>query len=303
MRQQRICGVFPPLPTPFEPSGAISFDALSSNLQWWNAQDLAGYVVLGSNGEAVHLAEPERFSLVEFVRSKAPDSRWVIAGTGLLSTEATIRETMAAAAAGADAALVLPPYYYRGLMTEEALRDHFLAVAEASPIPVLLYNMPANTGIDMQVDLIAELSAHPSIVGIKDSGGNVAKLAELRDRVSDEFVILAGSAGFLLPALSVGADGGVLALANIAPSLCVSILTLARRSAWEEARDLQARVASANSAVTRRWGVPAIKAAMDMIGLYGGPPRRPLRPLGEPALSELRTILTTAGILPKEGHR
>lgn len=300
MRLRPIAGVFPPLPTPFDDAGSISYEALARNLRWWNAQDLPGYVVLGSNGEAVHLSEPERIAVIESVRARTPDDRWVIAGTGLLATDATICETRSASAAGAGAVVVLPPYYYRGQMTDAALRDHFVAVADASPVPVLLYNMPANTGIDLQADLVAELSEHPNIAGIKDSGGNIAKLGELRDGVRKEFVILAGSAGFLLPALSVGADGGVLALANIAPSLCTAIVSLAGASAWAEARDIQNRIISANSAVTRRWGVPALKAALDMMGLYGGPPRRPLTPLPEAARSELRTILTKAGILPEE---
>jgi 4-hydroxy-2-oxoglutarate aldolase len=293
-------GVFPPIPTPFDASGAIDRDALSANLAWWNGHTLSGYVVLGSNGEAVHLSRTEKLDLIEAVRACAPVGRPVIAGTGLLSTEATIDLTRDASKAGADAALVLPPFFYRGQMTPDVLGRHFRAVADASPIPILLYNMPANTGIDMQAPLLAALSSHENIVGVKDSSGNVANLAELRETGSAGFAILAGSAGFLLPAIAAGANGGILGLANIAPDLCCEIHRLAGRGNWEEALRIQQRIVRANTAVTRRWGVPALKAAMDMLGLRGGPPRRPLLPLPNERRRELRAILTEAGILPEK---
>lgn len=185
-------------------------------------------------------------------------------------------------------------------MTPDVLGKHFRAVADASPIPILLYNMPANTGIDMEAPLLAELSSHENIAGVKDSSGNVASLAELRETGREGFAILAGSAGFLLPAIAAGADGGILGLANIAPDICCEIHRLAERGDWEEALRIQRRIVRANTAVTRRWGVPALKAAMDMLELCGGPPRRPLLPLNEGARRELRAILTEAGILAEK---
>jgi len=297
MDNRLLQGVFPPIPTPFDSSGTVDREALNHNLAWWNRHDLTGYVVLGSNGESVHLDQTEKLQMIADVRAASPDDHVLIAGTGLLTTEGTIALTGRAAEAGADAALVLPPSYYRGLMTPNVLAAHFSAVADASPVPILLYNMPANTGIDMSASLMAELSEHDNIVGVKDSAGNIAKLAELRHCVDAGFAILAGSAAFLLPALSVGADGGILALANVAPGLCLEILQLVRENAWEKARSIQNRIVKANAAVTRRWGVPALKAAMDMLGLYGGPMRQPLLPLAEEPCSELRSILTEAGIL------
>lgn len=297
MDNRLLQGVFPPIPTPFDAAGAVDREALKRNLQWWNRHELSGYVVLGSNGESVHLDEAEKLRMIADVRAEAPDDHLIVAGTGLLSTEATIALTERAAEAGADAALVLPPFYYRGQMTSEALVAHFGAVADVSPIPIILYNMPANTGIDMEAPLVTELSRHANIVGVKDSAGNIAKLAEIRHSVDGGFAILAGSAGFFLPALAVGADGGVLALANIAPAICIEILRAPGRGAWDEAKALQSRVVRANTAVTRRWGVPGLKAAMDMLGFYGGPPRRPLLPLADEARAELSEILTDAGIL------
>ena len=297
MDNRLLQGVFPPIPTPFDSSGAVDREALKRNLTWWNRHELTGYVVLGSNGESVHLTEAEKLQMIADVRAGSPDDHVIVAGTGLPATESTIVLTERAAEAGADAALVLPPSYYRGQMTPEALAAHFSAIADASPIPILLYNMPANTGIDMSASLLTELSEHDNIAGVKDSAGNVAKLAELRHCVDAGFAILAGSAGFLLPALSVGADGGVLALANLAPALCITIFRLARSGRWEEAQAIQNRIVKANAAVTRRWGVPALKAAMDMLDLHGGPTRRPLLPLADDPRSELARILAEAGIL------
>jgi len=292
----RLEGVYAPIPTPFTPSSDLDWEALKLNLEFWNSFPLAGYVVLGSNGEAVHLREPEKLALIDRVRQNAPEERQVIAGTGLFSTTETSALTRSAAEAGAGAALVLPPFYFRGQMTNDVLARHFRTVADESPIPVIVYNMPANTALDMPAPLLAQLSEHENIAGLKDSSGNIAKLSELRQGAAPGFALLAGSAGFFLPALAAGADGGVLALANIAPQICLEILALSRGGDWERARSLQARIARANRAVTRQWGVPALKAAMDLIGLSGGLPRPPLIALAEGNRRELQTILTEAGI-------
>ncbi len=290
-------GIFPPIPTPFDASGGLDVDALDRNLAWWNEHDLTGYVLLGSNGEAVHLEEVEKLALIARVRAALPDARSIIAGTALASTGATVDLTTAAAEAGADAALVLPPFFYKSQMTAEALVAHFATVADRSPVPILLYNMPANTGIDIDPTVVVELSKHERIAGIKDSSGNVAKLGEIRRATDPAFAILAGSASFLLPALAIGADGGILALANIAPEVCSRIARLAERGDWREAAELQRRIIRANAAVTRRWGVPGLKGAMDLLGLAGGPPRPPLLPLSEDRRSALREILIDAAIL------
>ncbi len=297
----RIEGIFPPIPTPFDAGDDIDLAALAENLDRWNRFDLAGIVVLGSNGEAVLLEEDEKLRLVEAARAGTPEDRAVIAGTGLQSTQATIALTRAAAAAGAGFALVLPPSYYKGLMTEGVLERHFRTVADASPIPVVLYNMPACTGIDLSAELIVDLAGHANIVGLKDSSGNVVKLGRIRGEAGGGFRILAGSADFLLPALSVGAAGGVLALANIAPKECIEIHRLFMDGDVDAARGIQIRMIPPNVAVTRRWGVPGLKAAMEMLGLRGGPVRPPLLPLGEEQRDEMRSILIEARILdPKK---
>ena len=293
----RLQGIFPPIPTPFSASGEVDRDGMRENLAWWNRHALAGIVVLGSNGEAVHLDRREKLALIEQVRAETPQDRLVLAGTGLLSTKASIRLTHEAADAGADVALVLPPFFYRGQMTRDVLVGHYTEIADASPLPILLYNMPANTGVDLDANLIVELSHHERIVGVKDSSGNVGKLAEIGGSAAPGFRLLAGSAGFLLPALAAGAVGGVCALANIAPSLCVEILERYLAGDLGEALALQRRIVRANAAVTRGWGIPALKAAMELVGLVGGPPRPPLRPLSFERVAELREILVEAGIL------
>ena len=298
----QLKGIFPPIPTAFDAGGDIDAAALTENLVWWNRFNLSGIVVLGSNGEAVLLDETEKLRWVEAARAGLPEDRSMIVGTGLQSTRATIALTRAVATAGADFALVLPPFYYKRLMSDRVLERHFRDVADASPVPVVLYNMPACTGIDLSAELVVGLAGHENIVALKDSSGDVVKLGRIHSELSDGFRLLAGSAGFLLPALSVGAVGGVLALANVAPKQCTEICRLFAEGASEAARELQIRMISPNTAVTRRWGVPGLKAAMDMLGLRGGPVRPPLLPLGGEQRAQLRSILLEARILDPENE-
>ena len=293
-------GIFPPIPTPFDAQGEVDVQAMTHNLAWWNRYALAGCVALGSNGEAELLDEEEKVRLVAAVRSALPADRTLIAGTGCASTRSTVRLTRRVAAQGADAALVLPPFYYKTQMTKPALVEHYRAVADASPIPIVIYNMPANTGLDLDADTVVDIARHDNVVGLKDSSGNLVKMAAIRQRTPIEFRILAGSASFLLPALTIGACGGILALANIAPQQCLDIVRFANRGDLEHARALQLRMVEPNTAVTRGGGVPALKAALDLIGLEGGPVRRPLRPLDETARTQLRDILERADILGTE---
>ncbi|MCP5106483.1 MAG: dihydrodipicolinate synthase family protein [bacterium] len=284
-------GIYPPIPTTFDEKGEIAVGALKNNLEHLNPFDLRGYVVLGSNGEYVMLTEEEKLLVLETARAAIPPGKLLIAGTGGQSTAETVRLTQKAAEIGADAALVITPSYYRKLMTPETLMFHFQAVADESSIPILIYNMPACTGIDLDAETITKISRHPNIIGLKDSGGNMAKMGAIRRHAGPGFQILAGSGGFLLPALSVGAVGGVLALAIIAPENCLAIHRYFREGNQTEARELQVRMIPVNSAVTARWGVPALKAAMDMLGMYGGPVRPPLLPISPETREQLEAIL------------
>lgn len=299
MTESRIslAGVFPPIPTPFDAQGEVDHQALTRNLQRWNDYELAGYVVLGTNGEAVYLSRDERQRVWETARQAIPAGKLMIAGTGLESTRETIALTRLAAQAGADAALVVTPHYYGSKMTPEALVRHYYAVADASPIPILIYNVPGNTHVDMDPATIARAAQHPNLIGIKDTAGNITKLADTVRLTGPGFQVLAGSAGFFLAALALGAVGGVLALANIAPEQSLNIYRLFQSRRWEEAADLQRRMIPVNAAVTTRFGIAGLKAALDMLGYYGGPVRPPLLDLNEADRAALRAILVEGNIL------
>ncbi len=286
-----LSGIFPPLPTSFDQEENLAPQKIRDNIKALSKYDLRGFLVLGSNGELVHLSDSEKELVYDTAREFIAGDKLMIAGTGGQSTRETIMLTKAAAKAGTDAVLVLNPFYFKGSMTAEALKQHYFSVADASTVPVIIYNMPANSGMDMDVDTLLLLSSHPNIIGMKDSGGNLVKMGDIRKRVKPEFQILAGSAGFLVPAMSVGASGGILAAANIAPVQCIEMHMAFLNGDLENASRLQLEIISLNTAVTRKWGVPALKEAMDHIGLYGGPARKPLLPLDEGKRIELLKIL------------
>jgi 4-hydroxy-2-oxoglutarate aldolase len=221
----------------------------------------------------------------------------VIAGTGCESTKETIELTQDCADRGAHAALVITPHYYSGRMNEAALVAYFTAVADNSPIPILLYNVPKFTHVNMTLSVVAQLSCHPNIHGIKDSTGNVIQLGEFANNVAADFNLLVGTAGALFGGLALGCAGGVLALANIAPQKCIEIYQLVKAGNFEAAKKLQLRMIPVNQAVTATYGVPGLKAAMDILGYFGGDPRPPLLPSSEKDKSEIRKILIKAELL------
>ena len=290
-------GVFPPIPTPFDSQGDVAFDALADNLAWWNEHELRGYVVLGSNGEGVMLAEEEKLRVWAAARQAIPSSRLLLAGTGCQSTRETIALTRRAADAGADAALVVTPHYYTAKMTADSLVRHYEAVADASPIPILIYNVPGFTGVNMSSAAVARAARHPNIVGIKDTSGNIAQMADTVRQAGPGFQVLAGSASHFFPGLAVGAVGGILALANLSPARCLELYGLFHEGRWQEAAELQRWMIPLNHAVTAGFGIAGLKAALEMLGHYGGPVRLPLLDLGEDERQALARILTEGGIL------
>lgn len=287
----KLNGIFPPLPTAFDANEDLAPEKIKSNILKLSQFDLSGFLILGSNGELVCLSEQEKIKVYEAAREAIPASKIMLAGTGGQSTRETIRITKAAAKAGADAALVLNPFYYKGLMTKDALIYHYHSVAESSDIPVIIYNMPANSGLDMNQDIIAAIADHPNIIGLKDSGGNVTKMGDIKRMCKTGFQILAGSAGFLLPALSIGAVGGILALANIAPQYCLDIYQAFRDGNLEKARDIQLKMIPVNAAITSKWGIPALKYVLDQMDMYGGPARKPVQPVNEEIKKELNQMM------------
>ncbi|KAJ7399217.1 4-hydroxy-2-oxoglutarate aldolase, mitochondrial [Pitangus sulphuratus] len=291
-------GIFPPLATPFSPTGEVDYAQLEGNLSRYASIPFRGLVVLGSNGEYPYLAPRERLEVVSCVRRALPRDQLLLAGSGCESTQATIELTVNMAEAGADVALVVTPCYYRGAMTSAALVHHYTEVGDASPIPVVLYSVPANTGLDLPMEAVVTLAQHPNIIGIKDSGGDITRLGLMVHKTRQEdFQVLAGSAGFLLASYAVGASGGVCALANVLGGPLCQLDRLCRKGQWQEARDLQHRLIEPNTAVTRRFGVPGLKKAMEWFGYYGGPCRAPLAPLSPAQVEELRNTFSTNGWL------
>ncbi len=292
-----LSGVMPPIPTPFGDDGVVNHRALIENLERWNRYDLAGYVVLGSNGEGVLLTAEEKVGVWRTARSAIPRDKLLIAGTGCESTRETIALTRQAAEAEADAALVVTPHYYTARMTADSLVRHYHAVAEASPIPILVYNVPKFTGVNMDAAAVARAAQHPNVVGVKDTSGSVAQLADTVRLAGPGFQVLAGSASFLLAGLVVGAVGGILALANIAPVQALNIYRLFQSGAWDRAAELQRRMIPVNDAVTARFGIAGLKAALELLGYYGGPVRGPLLELTDGERQMLREILVEGGIV------
>jgi 4-hydroxy-2-oxoglutarate aldolase len=286
-------GILPPVITPFDSDGALDLAAFEANLEAWAAEDLEGYVVLGSNGEAASLEEDEKLALVRAARARA-GSRAVLVGTGLDSTRATVALTRRVADLGADAVLVLTPHYYKPQMTAEALRRHYLAVAEASPVPVYLYSMTLFTGVPWPPGLAADLASHPRIVGIKESSSDLGLLGRIITSVPARFEVACGSAPVLYPALCLGACAGVLAVANCAPGLASAVYRAFEAGDHARARKLQAALTPLAVAVTATYGIAGLKAAVDAAGLKGGQVRAPLMPLGAAAREDIRALLVAA---------
>ncbi len=287
----KLNGIFPPLPTSFDENDELLTDRMQENIRTLSQYNLAGFLVLGSNGELVNLTEKEINNVYIRAREAIPADKIMLAGTGGQSTRQTISNTKAAANAGADGVLVLNPSYYKGQMTQEALITHYCAVADASTVPLIIYNMPANSGLDMDAETIVKISAHENIIGMKDSGGNLVKMGNIKRMAKPDFQILAGSAGFLLPAFTMGAIGGILALANIAPAKCISVYEDYFAGNIEKAHKTQLELIPINVAVTSKWGVPALKYAMDHLGLYGGIARKPLLPLKDEIKQQLIDLI------------
>jgi 4-hydroxy-2-oxoglutarate aldolase len=294
---REIRGVIPPVITPFTESGEVDHAALVSNLARWNRTALAGYLILGSNSEFVYLTHEEKIRILEVAREHIPCDKVLIAGTGCEATQATITLTRRAAAIGADAVMVVTPSYYKPHMRPHVLIEHYRRVADASPVPVFLYNVPIFTGIVLDPDVVGRLAEHGNIVGMKDSAGNMAVFAQYLQLSPRAFIVFVGSGPVFLPALSLGARGGILAFANCAPEACLNLYSLFREGKLDEAKEQQLKLLPAMQAVTTRFGIGGLKAAMDMAGYTGGWPRPPLLPPTPEEKLEIRRALEESGVL------
>jgi 4-hydroxy-2-oxoglutarate aldolase len=289
----RLRGIIPPLTTPFE-TGAVSGARLRENVERYRQAGVHGFLVLGSSGEAPLLDEDEKIELLRAAREAIPGELPLLAGTGLESTAATIRLCHVAADCGADAALVVTPHYYAARMDEQALRRHYLEVADASTLPLLLYDVPKFTHVQIPSALVAALARHDNIIGIKDSGGNLERLAGLVAAVPADFAVICGSHRIFAAALRAGVRAGILAAANPLPEAWVALSGLVEAGRDGEAQRLQDDVAELADLAVSRLGVAGIKAAMDLRGMYGGSPRPPLLPLQAAERSGLERTLRRA---------
>jgi 4-hydroxy-2-oxoglutarate aldolase len=286
-------GVIPPLVTPFCADGSLDVPAFEADLEALAAHDLAGFLVLGSNGEAGSLDAEEKETLVTAARRRLP-GRFLLVGTGLECTRATVALTRRVADHGADAVLVLTPSYYKARMTPEALRAHFEAVADASPVPVYLYSVPAFTGLPWPPGLAAGLAPHPRIAGMKESSGDVGLLARVVSSVPARFEVACGNALVFYPALCAGAAGGVLAVANCVPRTAAALYRAFVAGDHARARRIQEAILPLAAAISTNYGVAGLKVAMRLAGMRGGEVRSPLLPAPPSALEELRPLVSRA---------
>jgi len=286
--------------TPFSKDGVVDLSSLRSNLDRWSQTGISGYVLLGSTGERVHLDESEYLRVIEDARARVSADAAFIVGAGQQSTIGTIEEIAKAAAAGADAVLVITPNYYRSAITQDALISFYTAVADAVPVPVLLYSMPALTGIKIEPETVARLSEHANIVGVKDSSNDIAGFKQTVDLCPAEFAVMSGNGTVFLDALEAGATGAILAVGCVVPELCVEIFRLCRSGEVEQARVLQHSMTPLATAVTTRFGIGGLKAALDLAGYRGGEVRAPLQAPNENARAEIVSLLDdTKKVLPQ----
>ena len=289
-------GVLLPITTPFS-SELVDHSALRLNLDRWSTTGIRGFVVLGSTGERVHLDEREYLDVIETTRAAVPrtgDAMAFIVGAGQESVAGTTNEIKRAAERGADGVLVITPHYYRAAITQDTLISYYTAVADASPVPVLLYSMPALTGIKIEPETIARLSEHENIIGVKDSSNDLDGFAETVRLCPSDFAVQTGNGTVFLDALRAGATGAILAVGCVVPEICVAIHKAFNNGEEQRASDLQAKLTPLATAVTTKYGIGGLKAALDLAGYKGGAVRAPLRAPGETARVEIARLLADA---------
>lgn len=287
-----LSGIFPALVTPFAPDESVSLSAVKENIRRYNQTSLAGYAVLGSTGESVMLSREEGESVLAAVKEAAAPEKLLIAGTGAESTAETITRTKRAAALGYQVALVKTPYYYKPAYRAETYIQHYRAVADASPIPILLYSVPIFTGITLETPEILKLSEHPNIAGIKDSSGSIQRVGEIVAAARNDFHVLTGGAAVLYPALAMGARGAILALAAALPEKCAEVYQLFQSGQHTQTRQVQYLLVQASKCIVSNNGIAGVKYAMDLRGYHGGVVRRPLLPLSESSRHSIAEVVS-----------
>ena len=289
-----LSGIFPPLTTPFTDE-EVDLNKLINNVKKYEPRNLSGYVLFGSNGESAFLTRDEKLQIISAVREQT--KKILIAGTGSDSIRDTISLTNIAAEKGANYALIITPSFFKSEMKHHTFLNYYNRVAESVMIPVIIYNVPKFTNVNIETETIIELSKHPNIVGLKESTENTSRISEIASNTPESFKVFVGTASVLFPGLISGADGGILALANIAPDECLQIYLNYIAGKNKEALELQNKMIPVNRAITTKFGVPGLKAAMDLMGYDGDNPRLPLEPLNEAQIIELKAVLRKAYLI------
>jgi 4-hydroxy-2-oxoglutarate aldolase len=289
----KLNGIFTAITTPFNAEGAVAVDRLQENIARYNRLPLAGIVAVGSTGESVLLTRAEVEQVFSAAREAAAPGQILIAGTGSESTAETISRSKAAASLGFDCVLVKTPSFYKSALNPDTLAEHYRRVADACQIPVILYSIPQLTGVALEADLVARLAEHPNIIGIKESSGNVQRVGEIIAAVPEKFQVVVGSADTLYASLLIGAVGGVLALADCLPELCIEVHRAVASDQMANARDLNRRILPASKKIVRQLGIAGVKWAMDYRGYYGGPVRGPLVPLNSAQKHEVEAMVNS----------
>ena len=287
---KKLHGVLSPIPTPFI-NQEIALGEMKINIRTLLQSGLAGILVLGSNGEAVMLNEIEKLRVIEAAKEVVPSNKILLVGAGSESTKETISFINKITQLNIEYALVITPSFYKSSMTSEVFYKYYFEVAEHSQIKILMYNVPANTGVNISVDAVAKLAEHPNIIGMKDSSGNMQQFAEIISSTPKDFSFFVGNAPTFFTALSLGACGGILALANVLPNECVRIQKLFDEGKLEETKQLQLKVIPLAKAVTSKFGIAGLKFAIECVGYFGGEPRLPLLPLKEKEREEIQKLV------------
>jgi len=291
-------GIIVPVTTPFDPvTGDVAPVHFRDNLRRWLAHPLDGFLLFGSTGEGILLELEEKERLLGYARDVVPSDRSIVVGVSAESTRSAIAQSRRLAEAGADAVLVHPPIYFGSVLTDASLRDFYVALADESPIPVLVYNMPKYTRINLEPGLVGELARHPNVAGMKDSSGDLKRFAAYSEACAGECGLLVGSGAMLYGALELGAAGGIVALGLLAPAECVALYRAFMAGDGATAGRIQERIGPVHAEIVGRLGVPGVKAALDLLGYAGGKTRPPLGNLASRDREEVARVLQRAGLL------
>ncbi|HEX2166229.1 MAG TPA: dihydrodipicolinate synthase family protein [Longimicrobiales bacterium] len=295
--RERLQGVFPPIVTNFDATGEIAPIPFRENLRRWIETPIDGIVLFGSNGEGALLDEDEKTRLTGFARDVVPAGYVLIGGASGESTRSTIRQAKALAGAGADVVLVHPPAYFGPYISVAAMMDHFRAVADASPVPVLLYHIPKYTKVTLEAGFVGELMRHPNVAGLKDSSGDMKRFADFTNACEKDCRLFVGNGALLYTALELGAAGGILGVANLAPGLCAEVIRHFREGRPQDAGRVQGRLTPLHREIVAAHGAVGCKAALDLMGWAGGRPRAPLRPLADRERQQVARVMQEGKLL------